>query len=167
MSVYGLTGSPSRCCLRTPVGGLGSLKQVSALPSSWKPKDKITIPCLERYCLIITGWSIYLFLMVNIVSIFPGKNKWWLSRSWFFPLLQSYRNCWLGSAQGCKKQQTHTIKCTMGASYGDTSNGSTGNIWFIDNCIINMGTYSQLIMQKILLRGHGYRILVKYSCLVG
>ncbi|KAJ0040434.1 hypothetical protein Pint_28410 [Pistacia integerrima] len=82
MFVYGLMGSPSRCCLRTPVGGLGSLKRVSAFPSSWKPKDKITIPRLER-------------------------------------------NYWFGSAQGCKKQQTHTIKCTMGASYGDTSNGST------------------------------------------
>lgn len=55
MSVYGLTGCPSRCCLRTPVGGLGPLKRVSALPSSWKPKDKIAVTCLERYCLIITG----------------------------------------------------------------------------------------------------------------
>ncbi|XP_044469904.1 protein CHAPERONE-LIKE PROTEIN OF POR1, chloroplastic [Mangifera indica] len=77
MSVYGLTGCPSRCCLRTPVGGLGPLKRVSALPSSWKPKDKIAVTCLERYY-------------------------------------------WLGSAQGCNKQRTHMIKCTMGAS----SNGS-------------------------------------------
>lgn len=37
----------------------------------------------------------------------------------------------------------------------------------IDNCMIDVGTNSQLIMLKFSLQGNGYRILVKYSRLVG
>lgn len=53
------------------------------------------------------------------------------------PLLQCYRWYWAGSAQGCKKQRTYLIKCAMDASYGDMSDGSTGNIYFyFGNCEI-------------------------------
>lgn len=57
--------------------------------------------------------------------------------SWFSPLLQCYRWYWAGSAQGCKKQRTYSIKCAMDASYGDMSDGSTGNSYFyFGNCEI-------------------------------
>lgn len=82
MSVSGLTGSPSRCCLRIPVCSSGSVKRVSAFTSPGKPKDQIKIAYLER---------------------------------WY----------WAGSAQGCKKQRTYSIKCAIDASYGDMSDGST------------------------------------------
>ncbi|ESR38782.1 DnaJ [Citrus sinensis] len=82
MSVSGLIGSPSRCCLRIPVCSSGSVRRFSAFTSPGKPKDQIKIAYLER---------------------------------WY----------WAGSAQGCKKQRTYSIKCAMDASYGDMSDGST------------------------------------------
>lgn len=74
MSVSGLTGSPSRCCLRTSVGSLGSLKQVSAFPSSWKPFDEITKLHLESNCLILKGWSNYVLLLIQYFC-FSRKEK--------------------------------------------------------------------------------------------
>lgn len=82
MSVSGLAGSPSRCCLRVSVCTSSSVRRVSAFTSPVKPKDLIKVSYLER-------------------------------------------RYWAGSAQGCKKQRTYSIKCAMDASYGDMSDGST------------------------------------------
>ncbi|XVE82523.1 hypothetical protein DITRI_Ditri16bG0011700 [Diplodiscus trichospermus] len=51
MSVSGVTGSPSRCCLRSPDRNQGLVcRQVSALPSAGRPKEKIGLCHLERSC---------------------------------------------------------------------------------------------------------------------
>ncbi|XWS45514.1 hypothetical protein CRYUN_Cryun15aG0143000 [Craigia yunnanensis] len=54
MSVSGLTGSPSRCCLRLPDRNKGLVRrQVSAIPSAGKPKEKICLLHLER-----SSWTV-------------------------------------------------------------------------------------------------------------
>ncbi|KAF2312368.1 hypothetical protein GH714_034395 [Hevea brasiliensis] len=49
MTVSGLTGSPSRCCPRVPVNGLGSFcRPRSAFPIAGEPKDKLNFLRLDR-----------------------------------------------------------------------------------------------------------------------
>ncbi|EOX90907.1 hypothetical protein QUC31_002849 [Theobroma cacao] len=60
MSVSGLTGSPSRCCLRLPDRSRGLVcGQVSAIPSAGKPKEKFGLLHLERSSWIVsmTRWK--------------------------------------------------------------------------------------------------------------
>lgn len=77
MTVSGLAGSPSRCCVWIPVCSSRSLcKQVSKFSCTREPTEKIEVLRLGRYCTyIIRYWSLLLFRHVKDQFSFHNETE--------------------------------------------------------------------------------------------